>query len=66
MGNAVANKSAVTDIKPTTVPKVDHPKRGFTEYAERVNGRAAMVGFVLLVAIEYFTGKGILSWLGLT
>lgn len=56
----------MTSIQPTQVPKVDRPKTGFTDYAERLNGRAAMVGFVALIAIEYFTGRGLLSWLGLT
>ncbi|MEM9905043.1 MAG: hypothetical protein AAF921_08485 [Cyanobacteria bacterium P01_D01_bin.44] len=56
---------AVTDIKPSTSPKLDRPKRGFTDYAERLNGRAAMIGFVALLAIEYLTGKGLLSWLGI-
>lgn len=51
--------------QPTVTPKVDEPKFGFNEYAERLNGRAAMVGFVLALAVEYLTGKGVLSWLGL-
>ncbi|MEO0458749.1 MAG: hypothetical protein AAF152_19510 [Cyanobacteria bacterium P01_A01_bin.114] len=55
----------MTDLKPKTFPKLNRPKRGFTNYAESLNGRAAMIGFIALVAIEYFTGKGLLSWLGL-
>jgi hypothetical protein len=55
----------VTDIKPSTLPKLNRPKRGFTEYAEKLNGRIAMIGFLVLLAIEYFTGKGILAWLGI-
>ncbi|NJN30239.1 MAG: hypothetical protein HC824_07200 [Synechococcales cyanobacterium RM1_1_8] len=51
---------------PSTIPAVNQPKYGFHEYAERLNGRAAMVGFATIVAIEYFTGRGLLSWLGLT
>ena len=51
--------------EPTTIPKVEEPKFGFNDYAERLNGRAAMVGFVLTLLIEYFTGQGLLSWLGL-
>jgi len=52
--------------QPTRVPNLDRPKFGFNDYAERLNGRAAMVGFVLALAIEYVTGKGLLSWLGLS
>lgn len=51
--------------QPTNPPNLDEPKFGFNQYAERLNGRAAMIGFVLTLAIEYFTGEGLLSWLGL-
>ena len=54
-----------TKIQPTTTPKLEEPKFGFNEYAERLNGRAAMIGFVVTIAIEYFTGQGLLAWLGL-
>jgi hypothetical protein len=36
---------------------------GFTEEAEKANGRAAMIGFVILLACELFTGQSFLSWL---
>jgi len=55
----------MADIEPTVTPKIERPKAGFTAYAERLNGRAAMVGFVIVIAIEYLTGKGVLTWLGL-
>lgn len=55
----------MADLEPTAVPDIKRPKAGFTAYAERLNGRAAMVGFILAIAIEYFTGKGVLTWLGL-
>ena len=43
---------------------VDNSDRtGFTEYAELLNGRLAMIGFVSLLALEYFTGHGIVGWL---
>lgn len=51
--------------QPTTTPRLEEPKFGFNEYAERLNGRAAMVGFILLILIEYLTGNGVLAWLGL-
>ncbi len=40
-------------------------KFGFTPFAENWNGRLAMLGFVIAVAIELVTGKGILAQLGL-
>ncbi|MEC4803327.1 MAG: hypothetical protein SAJ12_09250 [Jaaginema sp. PMC 1079.18] len=51
--------------EPTTLPKLSEPKFGFNDYAERLNGRAAMIGFGLAIAIEVLTGQGVLSWLGL-
>jgi hypothetical protein len=55
----------MTQVQPTQTPKVEDPKFGFNDYAERLNGRAAMIGFVLTLLIEYLTGQGLLSWLGL-
>lgn len=55
----------VTQPKPTTLPRLEEPKFGFNEYAERLNGRAAMVGFMLMMIIEYVSGQGVLAWLGL-
>ncbi|MDX2099819.1 MAG: chlorophyll a/b-binding protein [Leptolyngbyaceae cyanobacterium bins.59] len=51
--------------QPTVTPKLETPKFGFNEYAERLNGRAAMAGFTIALVIEYVTGKGVLNWLGL-
>lgn len=36
---------------------------GFNEYAEKLNGRLAMIGFVSALAIEIVTGHGFISWL---
>ena len=55
----------MTQPQPTTTPNLDEPKFGFNQYAELLNGRAAMIGFVLTLTIEYFTGESLLSWLGL-
>ncbi|BAQ61412.1 MAG: high light inducible protein [Cyanobacteria bacterium] len=40
-------------------------KAGFTPFAENWNGRLAMLGFVIGIATELLTGKGILAQLGL-
>ncbi|MGF1535781.1 MAG: high light inducible protein [Elainellaceae cyanobacterium] len=40
-------------------------KFGFTSFAERWNGRLAMLGFVIGIAVEYATGQGILEQIGL-
>ncbi|WP_318655444.1 chlorophyll a/b-binding protein [Leptolyngbya sp. KIOST-1] len=41
------------------------PAFGWTRYAERINGRFAMVGFVALLLLELVTGQTFFSWLGL-
>jgi hypothetical protein len=55
----------MTQQQPTVSPKVSEPKFGFNHYAEQLNGRAAMIGFALALVIEYVSGQGLLSWLGL-
>jgi hypothetical protein len=36
---------------------------GWTEYAEKINGRLAMIGFVSLLAMEVISGHGIVGFL---
>jgi hypothetical protein len=36
---------------------------GWTEYAEKMNGRFAMIGFVSLLIMEVVTGHGVIGWL---
>jgi hypothetical protein len=38
---------------------------GWNAYAERINGRFAMVGFVALLLLEFFTHQDFFTWLGL-
>lgn len=47
-------------------PKVyvqENPRTGFTDYAEILNGRLAMIGFISLLALEVITGHGIIGFL---
>lgn len=41
------------------------PAFGWTPYAEQINGRFAMLGFVGLLLLELLTGQGLLTWIGL-
>ncbi len=41
------------------------PGFGWNRYAERINGRFAMVGFVALLLLELVTGQTFWVWLGL-
>ncbi|WP_410500567.1 chlorophyll a/b-binding protein [Chroococcidiopsis sp. SAG 2025] len=36
---------------------------GFNEYAEKLNGRLAMIGFVSVLILEAVTGHGVIGWL---
>lgn len=46
-------------------PTQAEPGFGWTSYAETINGRFAMVGFVALLILELFTHQDFFTWLGL-
>ncbi|MGB5959332.1 MAG: chlorophyll a/b-binding protein [Coleofasciculaceae cyanobacterium] len=55
---------------PTSPPSEQEPNQpepafGWTAYAEQINGRFAMIGFIGLLLLELITKQGLLSWLGL-
>jgi hypothetical protein len=54
--NHTSNSSATT---------TDVPAFGWSSYAERVNGRFAMIGFMAVVLVELLSGDTFLSWAGL-
>jgi len=58
---------ATTEPSAIATPDVVQPEPafGWTLYAETINGRFAMIGFVALVAIELVTRESFFSWLGL-
>ncbi|MCP9778949.1 high light inducible protein [Cyanobium sp. T1G-Tous] len=58
------------EISPTTSAAIsattgDVPAFGWSGYAERVNGRFAMVGFIAVLLIEVLGGETFLRWSGL-
>ena len=55
-----------TDLTSTSATTTDIPSFGWSEYAERVNGRFAMIGFSAILIIEIFSNSGFLHWAGLT
>ena len=62
------------EISPTTIATTsattssttgEVPAFGWSGYAERVNGRFAMVGFIAVLLIEALSGETFLRWAGL-
>ena len=52
-------------VRPTSATTTDLPAFGWSPYAERVNGRFAMVGFVAVLLIEAVSHQSFLAWAGL-
>jgi Chlorophyll A-B binding protein len=50
-------------VEPKVYVDAQGDRTGFTPYAEVLNGRLAMIGFISLVALEVFTGHGIFGLL---
>ncbi|MGB8702599.1 MAG: chlorophyll a/b-binding protein [Thermosynechococcaceae cyanobacterium] len=42
----------------------NEPGFGWTVYAERINGRFAMIGVAGLLLLEWFTHQDFFTWLG--
>jgi hypothetical protein len=51
-------------VPATSATTNDAPSFGWSGYAERVNGRFAMVGFVAILVVEAISGETFLRWAG--
>ncbi len=49
-------------LEPTIIPKRKLPRYGFHSHTEKLNGRLAMIAFMVLLVIEKKIGHGILNW----
>ena len=56
---------ATASVPETSATTSDVPAFGWSGYAERVNGRFAMVGFTAILTIEAISGDTFLHWAGL-
>ncbi|MFO0104939.1 MAG: chlorophyll a/b-binding protein [Cyanobium sp.] len=62
---AMSEPMTTADTPATSATTPDVPAFGWSAYAERVNGRFAMVGFVAVLLVEAISGDTFLRWAGL-
>ena len=67
---ATAQDTASASAAETETPKaaettIEAPSFGWNDYAERLNGRFAMIGFAALLITQLFTRQDFWSWIGL-
>ena len=57
--------ASVASASTNSATTSDVPAFGWSAYAERVNGRFAMLGFAAVLLIETLSGDSFLHWAGL-
>jgi len=62
---AESSSAGATPAKATSATTGDVPAFGWSGYAERVNGRFAMLGFAAVLLIEALSRDTFLHWAGL-
>ncbi|MCL2924099.1 MAG: chlorophyll a/b-binding protein [Trichodesmium sp. MAG_R04] len=65
MSENVTSSSSSEPTKKAEIAKEPEPAFGWNTYSERINGRFAMVGFIILLLLEVLTHQDLFSWLGL-
>tara|TARA_B100000686_G_C16352534_1_gene743583 strand:+ start:309 stop:566 length:258 start_codon:yes stop_codon:yes gene_type:complete len=64
-GDSEEKVAPISQPPSTSATTQDEPSFGWSGYAERVNGRFAMVGFIAIVLIEALSKTSFLDWAGL-
>ncbi len=59
-----SSSDSSSELKPSATT-TDLPAFGWSAYAERVNGRFAMLGFAAVLLIELISRDSFLHWAGL-
>ncbi|NJN48737.1 MAG: high light inducible protein [Alkalinema sp. RL_2_19] len=67
MADKKTQTPTATDVTATDVTATDatEPKLGWNDYAEKLNGRFAMIGLATLLLLEFCTRQDFFTWLGL-
>lgn len=55
----------MAEAETTSATTTEVPAFGWSSYAERINGRFAMVGFLAVLLIEAVSHRSFLQWAGL-
>ena len=71
--NISVNNELEEDSDPTTEEKIDQVidkdteiySFGWSSYSEITNGRFAMIGFLAIILIEFFSQQSFLKWAGI-
>ena len=63
--SASSETPANASVPTTSATTTDVPAFGWSGYAERVNGRFAMLGFAAVLLTEALSGDTFLHWAGL-
>ncbi|MDA9682142.1 chlorophyll a/b-binding protein [bacterium] len=65
MDRVPEESSSASTAPETSATTQDVPAFGWSAYAERINGRFAMVGFLAVVLTEVLSADTFLHWAGL-
>ena len=59
-----ANDSEIKNLSPSATTN-DIPEFGWSGYAERINGRFAMIGLMAVLLVEALSKTAFLEWAGI-
>ena len=65
MDRTPEDPSSASTTPETSATTKDVPAFGWSAYAERINGRFAMIGFLAVLLTEALSGDTFLHWSGL-
>jgi len=64
-GNYINEQTEETKLDEKSIDIEDEYKFGWSSYSEITNGRFAMIGFLAIILIEFFSQQSFLKWAGI-